>query len=83
LEQALKGPLAAEGRKRVQALLDELRGPVLTGERLRQWRAVAVLERVGTPDAAALLGELAGGWGESRLTRDAADAKARLAERRP
>ena len=82
LEQAMKGPLAAEGRKRVQAMLDELRRPTLTGERLRQWRAVAVLEKIGTPDAAALLKELAGGWGEARLTHDAADARARLTERR-
>jgi hypothetical protein len=74
LEQAIKGALPAEGRRRVQTLLDALRSPALTGERLRQWRALAVLERIGSADADALLKELAGGWSESRLTRDAADA---------
>src|SRR5205085_640459 len=59
LEQALKGDLPAEGRRRVQKLLDQMRGPALTGERLREWRAAAALERIGTPEAQALLKEIA------------------------
>ena len=49
--------------------------PVLAaGDRLRAVRAVAVLERVGTPDAKALLGRLAKGAPAARLTREATDA---------
>jgi hypothetical protein len=58
-------------------LLDDLRSPTLSGELLRQWRAVAVLERIGSPEADALLKELAGGLSEARLTREAVDALAR------
>jgi hypothetical protein len=82
LEHALKGGLPPEARRRVQLLLDPLLTPTLTGERLRQWRALAVLERNGSPEANALLKELAGGLPEARLTRDAVDARARLAEKR-
>ena len=81
LERALTGPLPPEGRRRVQTLLDALRTPTLTGERLRQWRAIAILERIGTPEADAVLKDLASGVGEARLTQDAADARARIAQR--
>src|SRR5439155_12308962 len=49
LEQALKAPLPPEARRRAQKLLDPLLVPTLTSERLRQWRAVPVLERIATP----------------------------------
>jgi WD40 repeat protein len=78
LEKALAEKMPAEGRKRAQALLDALRSPALAQNRLRQWRAVAALERIGTPDAVKLLEELAGGLPEARLTLAAKDALARL-----
>jgi hypothetical protein len=70
-----------ETRRRVQALLDILNNPNLSGDRLRQWRAVAVLERIGTPEAVKLLEELAGGLPEARLTLAAKDARDRLREK--
>ncbi len=64
--------LTAEQKPRVQRLLDAATAEVLpAGERLRQVRAVVVLDRLGTADARALLKELAGGVAEARLTREA------------
>ena len=51
---------------------------VLTGDALRQVRAISVLERAATPDALKLLAELAAGNPEARLTREAAAASARV-----
>jgi hypothetical protein len=45
---------------------------------VRALRAVEMLGRLGTPEARALLRELAGGGGESPLTRDARAALERL-----
>jgi WD40 repeat protein len=67
LQNTQNRELPPEARRRVQALLDSLHNPNLSGDRLRQWRAVAVLERIGTPDAVKLLGKLAGGLPEARL----------------
>jgi WD40 repeat protein len=60
---------------------EEALSPTLSGDRLRQWRAVALLERIGTPDAVKLLEVLAGGLPEARLTVAAKDALARLRSR--
>jgi WD40 repeat protein len=80
LENELKFEYPPEARRRVQALLDSLHNPNLSGDRLRQWRAVAVLERIGTPDAVKLLGSLAVDLPETRLTIAVKDAVGRLRE---
>jgi hypothetical protein len=73
------GGLSAEQTRRLNAVLGAAEAPVLAaGERLRAVRSVAVLERVGTPDARELLGRLAKGVPGARLTREAADALRRL-----
>jgi WD40 repeat protein len=69
-------------RRRAEQLLDRLSGPVRTPEPLRGLRAVEVLERIGTPEARAVLHRLAGGAPEARLTREARAALERLAPRR-
>jgi len=81
LELALKRDLEPEARRRVQTLLDTPHNPNLTGERLRQWRAVAMLERIGSSEAAKVLDDLASGMPEARLTIAAKDARDRLRER--
>jgi RNA polymerase sigma factor (sigma-70 family) len=72
LQAAIKGELSAEQTERVERVLAAAKSPVLTGERLREVRAVAVLERVGSADARKLLDELAGGLPDARLTKEAA-----------
>jgi hypothetical protein len=77
LRQVLAGKPSLETRKRVERLLAKLEGPP-TGEALRQWRAVQVLELIGTPAARAALRQWAAGAGGSRLTREARAALDRL-----
>jgi hypothetical protein len=78
LRAALGGKPSPEARKRIQALLRTIDGPVQDRETLRAMRAVAVLEDVGTREARAVLTTLAGGVAEARLTREARAALGRL-----
>jgi WD40 repeat protein len=79
LRRALAGRLSPEARRRAEALLKDLDGqPVRSAAVLQGIRAVAVLEQIGTPEAMALLRELAQGLGEARLTREARGALDRL-----
>jgi RNA polymerase sigma factor (sigma-70 family) len=81
LRTAMATGLSAEQRARLKRLLAAFTEPVLQpGDRLRQVRAVAVLERIGSADAKKLLTELANGTPEARLTRE---AKASLDRLRP
>jgi hypothetical protein len=76
----LPGVGSADVRQRLTEFLARHdRRDRLTGVRLRERRAVELLEAVGTPEAAAVLRELAGGDGP--LARDAAAAVKRLARR--
>jgi WD40 repeat protein len=69
LEQADREGESLEVRLRARRLLDTLapRAP----ERLREARAVQVLECLGSPEAMRLLEQLAGGIPEARLTQEA------------
>jgi hypothetical protein len=82
-EPALRGILEGNPdldlRQRARALRDRL--PSWTGERLRLWRVIQVLEAIGTPDARVVLEKLAKGAPESRLTREAQASLHRLAKR--
>lgn len=81
-ETALRKRLAdnppLEVRQRVDQLLEKLAGPVTDPERLRQLRAIEVLEHIGTPEARAVLETIAKGAPEARLTQEARDALERL-----
>ncbi len=84
-EHALRRELAktksAEVRLRIGAILKSLPGwPLKEGEVLRRVRAVAVLQRIGTPEARALLRKLAEGAPEARQTQAARLALACLAK---
>jgi RNA polymerase sigma factor (sigma-70 family) len=78
LRAALAAKPSAELRRQAENLLERLDGPVTDGEKLRQLRAVAALERIG---ASAALRELAGGVPDARLTREAKASLARLEAR--
>jgi hypothetical protein len=69
-----------ETRRRIEQLLGKL--ITLPPELLRALRAVAVLERIGTPAARGVLRSLADGAPEARVTQDALSALKRL-QRRP
>jgi hypothetical protein len=78
LREALKGQPSAELRQRVQHLLDRPRSAEPSPDRLRQSRALELLERMDTPEARRLLEELAKGAPGAELTRDAEGALERL-----
>jgi RNA polymerase sigma factor (sigma-70 family) len=81
LRRTLDNKPTLEARRRVQAVLERLRGPVTRPEMLQALRAVAVLEDIGTPEARRLLEELVQGAPEARLTREAEASLRRLALR--
>jgi RNA polymerase sigma factor (sigma-70 family) len=78
LRQALASKPTLEVRRRVQRVLDRLRGPLTRPEVLRQVRAVAVLEDIATPAARQLLEGLAAGAPGARLTHEAQASVDRL-----
>jgi hypothetical protein len=81
LRGALKGKPSAELRRRVGRLLEPLRKQELSGERLREVRAVQVLELTATAAARRVLAGLAKGEPEARLTQEARGALRRLSTR--
>jgi RNA polymerase sigma factor (sigma-70 family) len=81
LHDTLAGQPSAEVRRRVEGLLRELDGPLVASDRLRDLRAIEVLERVGTPEARRVLDTLAKGVPEAQLTQEAKAALVRLARR--
>ena len=62
---------SAEARQRIEGLLEKIVGPPSAGESLRMSRALAALERKGTPEAKRLLKELAAGADGAWLTAEA------------
>jgi RNA polymerase sigma factor (sigma-70 family) len=80
LRKALEGGLSPESRRRVEGVLEKLRAPLPGPERLREMRALEVLEQVAGMEARKLLAELAQGAPEARLTRDARAALDRRRE---
>ncbi|MBL8793414.1 MAG: hypothetical protein JNM56_05900, partial [Planctomycetia bacterium] len=81
LQEVLKGEPSLEVRQRVEELLDEADRLILSGRALRTWRAIEVLEHLGTPEARQLLTNLGKGTPDSRLTREAQAALARCKRR--
>jgi WD40 repeat protein len=72
---------SAEVRRRALAFLDQFDSPTPTPGRLRQLRAVELLEGIATPAARDVLAELAKGAAEAPLTLEAAAALERLRRR--
>jgi hypothetical protein len=81
LEVAQADKPSPEAKRRIEELLEKLPARVQSEESItggQAFYAVAVLERIGTPDAQKLLSELAKGPAESRLGRAAKTALQRL-----
>jgi WD40 repeat protein len=81
LRKALEGDPPPELRKRARELLDRIEAGGFSPEGLRAWRALEVLERIGTPESRRVLQTLAKGVPEARQTRGAKEALERLTKR--
>jgi hypothetical protein len=82
VEQALaRQNSSVEMRRQLELLQSHLSVPA--GERLRELRALEVLERVGTREARQVLQTLAAGAPDARLSREAKAALDRLTKRSP
>jgi hypothetical protein len=81
LQKARVDKPTLEVRRRVERLLERLRGPVPPGQRLQALRAVEVLEHIGTPEARQLLEPLGQGAPAARLTQEAKASLERLKKR--
>jgi WD40 repeat protein len=83
LLKALKASKNDELRRRATGLLERLNPEELSEEELRQWRALAVVEFAGTPEARRLLQEWARGAPGALLTTGAGEALERLKRQSP
>jgi hypothetical protein len=81
LRHLLEGRPPLEVQRRAQTLLDKLDTKGLSGQRLREIRAVEVLEQIGSEGARRLLQTLSRGEPEARLTREAMGSLQRLRKR--
>jgi WD40 repeat protein len=81
LAEALPRATNLEARRRIERLLEATQAA--TPGRLRELRALEVLEQIGTAEARQVLETLAGGTAASRLTREAEAALGRLGRRAP
>jgi hypothetical protein len=70
---------SAEVKTRLKRILEAVDAP--HPERLRQVRAVEVLEGIGTPQAGDLLTKLATGVADARLTREARASLQRVGQK--
>jgi RNA polymerase sigma factor (sigma-70 family) len=79
LRRALrKQPSSLEARRRLEALLQRLEGPITSTETLRRLRAVEALEHIGSPETRQVLQALTEGAPQALLTRQAKAALKRL-----
>jgi WD40 repeat protein len=81
LQQAVRQKNTLEKQRQLESLLSAAQDatkPFGTAERLRQWRALEILEKAATPEAVALLKDLAGGVPSARLTQEARAVLVRL-----
>jgi RNA polymerase sigma factor (sigma-70 family) len=81
LRKALEGKPSLEARRRLERLLQRLRRVSPVPERLRELRALEVLERIDGTEVRHILEALARGMPEARLTQEAKAALRRRIER--
>ena len=70
-----------EVKERIKSILDDLSAPRGSSERMQRLRAIEALEHAGTPEAQALLQDLANGAKDARSTREAIASLERLRKR--
>jgi WD40 repeat protein len=78
LRKVLEDKPGLDKRQQVEQLLARLETRTLAGEELRAWRALTVLEHIGTPEARQVLDKLAQGASGHPLTEEARSAVRRL-----
>jgi len=83
LRKALDNAGELETRQRIELLLGRLQVATLSPDKRRMVRALEVLELIASPDATELLQDLAKGFSQHRLTREAQETLGRLQERTP
>jgi WD40 repeat protein len=71
VEQTVKNPPNVEVKRRLELLLEKLQRPLDEPGQIRLYRALTLLERIGTPPARQLLEELAEGAPSAWLTVEA------------
>ena len=81
LERVLDSKPSLEVRQRAEAVLQRLEERAAPPACLRPWRALLVLEMLGTAEARALVDELGGGEPDAWLTREAQAIRQRLSEK--
>src|SRR5262249_41096765 len=82
LQQVLAGRPSPEVRQRVEAILQRLEQSTLSPEEVRGWRAVEILEHIGTSAAREVLERIGReGSDNSLLVQDARAALERLRRR--
>jgi RNA polymerase sigma factor (sigma-70 family) len=82
IDKVLAGKPPLEVKQRLQALRQQLSGLALQGERLRAYRAVEVLERIGTQEARQVLQVLAEGAPDALVTGAAQATLNRLTQQK-
>jgi WD40 repeat protein len=80
IDKTLAGSPTLETRRRLEEVRKRVSSRMLTGKSLQAYRAVEVLERIGTPAAREVLQLLAGGAPGAMVTTQAEEALARLRE---
>jgi WD40 repeat protein len=78
IEKRLAAKPSLEVKTRLEEVRERLTRPLLTGEKLQVYRALEVLEGIGTPEARQVLETLAGGAPGAFVTTTARAALARL-----
>jgi hypothetical protein len=71
VEQTVKNPPNVEVKRRLEMLLEKLQRPLDESGQIRLYRALALLDRIGTPPARQLLEELSQGAPSAWLTVEA------------
>lgn len=81
LTERLSQKTGLEVRRRIEGVLERITGLSPRPARLRELRALEVLERIGSPEAQRLLNDLAAGVPESGLTIAVKESLRRLSAR--